>query len=225
MEDRVYFHFDVRLGSENPHILTRPGLGLYCLYLSEYDNTMNQDPFVTEQTLQWIRSFVVEYNICPFAKQVIQQESLLIQVSQTTEPDRVLDALRQAMCWLDDNPRTETILLVLPACFANFFDYLDFVDEAEAFLLEWGYEGTYQLATFHPNYCFADADEDDVSNYTNRSPYPMLHVLRESSIEKAIHYYGDTIQIPENNIKTLRALGLEKVNKLLQGLRILDRKA
>ena len=179
---------------------------------------MNQDRLVTQQTLQWIRSFVVEYNICPFAKQVVEQESLLIQVIRATESEGLLDALRQAMSLLDDDARTETILLVLPVSFADFFEYLDFVDLAEAFLFEWGYEGTYQLATFHPDYCFADVDGEDVSNYTNRSPYPMLHLLREASIEKAIDYYGDTLQIPEKNISTLRALGPDKVQKLLKGI-------
>ena len=177
---------------------------------------MSQDQRVTQQTLHWIRSFVVEYNICPFAKQVLDQGSLTIQVINAISSDAVLEALRQAVCLLDENKRIETLLLVLPASFPDFFDYLDFVDRAEGVLYALGYEGIYQLATFHPQYCFAGVDVDDVSNYTNRSPYPMLHLLREESVEKAIAYYGNTNQIPDNNISTLHQLGLDKVNALLR---------
>ena len=117
---------------------------------------------------------------------------------------------------MDKNAKIETVLLVLPCLFSTFDDYLAFVSLAEELLLLSGYEGIYQLATFHPNYCFSDVLETDVSNYTNRSPYPMLHILRESSIEKAIDYYGDTHQIPDNNIKTMHKLGLDKINTLLK---------
>ncbi len=179
---------------------------------------MNQDQLVTQQTLHWIRSFVVEYNICPFAKQVVNQGSLAIQVIHATESEAMLEALRRAFCLLDEDKRIETILLVFPSSLPDFFDYLDFADRAERFLYTLGYEGIYQLATFHPHYCFAGVDFADVSNYTNRSPYPMLHLLREASIEKAIEYYGDTDQIPENNIATLHQLGLDKVKNLLRGI-------
>lgn len=179
---------------------------------------MNEEALVTQQTLHWIRSFVVEYNICPFAKQVVHQGSLVIQVIHRTESEAMLDALRQALCLLDEDARTETILMVFPSSLPDFFDYLDFADRAEQFLHALGYEGVYQVATFHPQYCFADVDFDDVSNYTNRSPYPMLHLLREASLDKAIAFYGDTDQIPENNIATLRQLGLNKVKHLLRGI-------
>lgn len=92
-----------------------------------------------------------------------------------------------------------------------FYDYLDFVDLAEQLILQEGFEGVFQLASFHPDYFFADSEMDDVANYTNRSPYPMLHILREESLDKAIDTYGDTSAIPENNIRCLRGLGLDKV--------------
>ena len=104
-------------------------------------------------------------------------------------------------------------MVLFPKFLDDFFDYLDFIDEAEAILFEKGYEGVYQLASFHPDYCFADGASNDVTNYTNRSPYPMIHILREASLEKAISYYGNTEDIPENNKRCLRKLGLEDVRK------------
>jgi len=115
---------------------------------------------------------------------------------------------------LNVNSSIETTLLVFPSFLSDFFDYLDFVDLAEKILHHNGYEGIYQLATFHPNYCFADENPDDVTHHTNRSPFPMLHLLREEHIEKAIEYYGDTEKIPENNMACLRQLGLENVKKI-----------
>ena len=93
-------------------------------------------------------------------------------------------------------PEIETTLLIFTDSFKDFFAYLDFVDLAEQLILVLGYEGIYQLATFHPDYYFADTDPEDATNYTNRSPYPMLHLLREDSFEKAIAAYGDTELIP-----------------------------
>ena len=108
----------------------------------------------------------------------------------------------------------ETTLLIFPNLFADFFDYLDYVELAENLLEMEFYEGVYQLATFHPEYIFADAASDDVSNYTNRSPYPMIHILRESSLDNAIAFYGNTEDIPEKNIQLMRQLGLEKIKQL-----------
>ncbi len=116
---------------------------------------------------------------------------------------------------MDKDTEIETSLLIFPHYFLNFNDYLDFVALSEDLLSVSGYEGIYQLATFHPNYCFADVLPTDISNYTNRSPYPILHILRESSIEKAIDYYGDTSKIPDNNIATMHKLGLDKLIELL----------
>ena len=118
------------------------------------------------------------------------------------------------MIFLDKNSQVETTLIIFPSLFTDFFHYLDFVDDAEALLLTEGYEGIYQLATFHPGYCFADSKENDVTNYTNRSPYPMLHLLREEDLEHAIAYYGNTEEIPEKNMECLRHLGLDAVKKM-----------
>lgn len=110
----------------------------------------------------------------------------------------------------------ETTLLVFPTLFKSFDHYLDYVELAENLLFELGYEGVYQLATFHPDYCFADADPLDAANYSNRSPYAMVHLLREASVERAIAFYGDTAAIPERNIAYLTALGSKTAEAQLQ---------
>ena len=106
--------------------------------------------------------------------------------------------------------------MVFPTLFKSFDHYLDYVELAENLLFELGYEGVYQLATFHPDYCFADADPLDAANYSNRSPYAMVHLLREASVERAIAFYGDTAAIPERNIAYLTALGSKTAEAQLQ---------
>lgn len=173
---------------------------------------------IIEQTKHWLRSFIVKLNICPFAKREIERGTVKIQVTQAVKLQQALEDLLLEMMFLDNNPAVETTLLIFPSVFGDFFRYLDFVDVAELLIREEGYEGIYQLATFHPDYCFADVDFNDVSNYTNRSPYPMVHLLREESLEKAIAYYGDTESIPQNNIKTMQKLGLMKIKAILANL-------
>ena len=176
---------------------------------------MTTDDEIILQTQHWLRSFIVDLNICPFAKREIDKGSLRIQIAKAPKLQQALEELVMEMVFLDQHAEVETTLLIYPSLFADFFNYLDFIDLAELLMHEQGYEGIYQLATFHPDYCFADVDFNDVSNYPNRSPYPMVHLLREDSLEKAIAYYGDTEKIPEKNIETMRKLGLEKIKALL----------
>ena len=170
---------------------------------------------VIAATQQWLRSFIVELNICPFAKREMERNTIKFQVASASKIAQALEILLIELRYLDNNPSTETTLLIFPTLFGDFFHYLDFIDYAELLIREEGYEGIYQLASFHPNYCFAETTFDDVSNYTNRSPYPMLHLLREEGLEKAIAYYGDTEIIPERNIATMKKLGLAKIKALL----------
>ncbi|WP_019216644.1 DUF1415 domain-containing protein [Legionella tunisiensis] len=158
---------------------------------------LESNELIIQQTQNWIRSFIIKFNVCPFAKREINRGTVRFQVSLTTKEDTALAELMSEIDILDKQREIETTLVIFPRSFKDFFHYLDFVDLAEKFLVENGYESIYQIATFHPNYCFADVDFNDVSNYTNRSPYPMLHLLREESVEKAIDYYGDTSTIPE----------------------------
>ncbi len=171
---------------------------------------------IAEQTLKWVRTFIIEYNLCPFAKGPVNKGQLKIQVSNSQKKSQALEDLMTEIFVLDENPKIETTLLVFSQSFKDFFAYLDFVELAERLINELEYEGIYQLATFHPDYYFADADPEDVANYTNRSPYPMVHLLREERLEKAIAAYGDTDGIPEKNITTMNDLGLEKIKSILE---------
>lgn len=177
---------------------------------------MNTDNEIVVQTLNWVRTFIVAENICPFAQRELERESIRVAVVRSKKIEVALEELMVEVQWLDEHPETETTLLVFPTLFKSFDHYLDFVELAESILVDQGYEGIYQLATFHPDYCFEDAEPDDASNYTNRSPYSMVHLLREESVEKAIEFYGDTEVIPERNIAKLTAMGSDVAEQRLQ---------
>ncbi|MFA6052186.1 MAG: DUF1415 domain-containing protein [Methylobacter sp.] len=170
--------------------------------------------FITA-TQAWLKSIIIEYNICPFAKRELERESIRFCVDQDTEIENCLLNLMLECDRLDTDESIETTLLIYANAFTAFDDYLDFLEIAETLLRDQGYEGIYQLASFHPDYCFQGADQDDPANYTNRSPYPMLHLLREASIEKAVSAYPDPENIPQRNIELTRELGLAKMRALL----------
>lgn len=174
------------------------------------------DALVVAQTLTWVANFIVGHNICPFAKRELEREAVRVEVVRSKKVDIALEELVAEFEWLDAHPEAETSLLVFPTLFKNFDHYLDFVELAEQLLEQLGYEGVYQLATFHPDYCFADADPDEAANYSNRSPHPMIHVLREASVEKAIEFYGDTAAIPERNITYLTEMGQDALEQQWQ---------
>ena len=175
------------------------------------------DEYIIQHTQNWIRSFIIGLNICPFAKREVERGSLRIEVCDIKKTAAILEKLMTEVQLLDNDPVIATTLLILPSLTDDFFKYLDFVELAEALLYEQGYEGVYQLASFHPQYCFEGVDFDDASNYTNRSPYPILHILAEESVEKAIAFYGDTEKIPEANIKAMHRLGVEEIRRILVG--------
>ena len=166
-----------------------------------------------QRTKQWIQSFVIALNLCPFAKREMDNNTVKILVSPSITIENALTDFMVEIECLNLDQTIETTLLLFPHFLHDFFDYLDFVHLANTTLWKAGYEGIYQLATFHPKYHFHGTHVDDVTNYTNRSPYPMLHLLREDSL--AIAYYGDTETIPEKNIILLQTLGLDEVKKHL----------
>lgn len=173
------------------------------------------DELVIAQTMKWVKNFIVALNICPFAKREVERDSIRLVVLRSKKTEVALEELMSEIQWLDEHPETETTLLVFPSLFKDFYRYLDFVDLAENLMIEQECEGVYQLATFHPDYCFSGTDGDEASNYTNRSPYPMLHLLREASLDKAIKFYGDTTQIPEKNVEVMDVMGQKKLESLL----------
>ncbi|WP_394181605.1 DUF1415 domain-containing protein [Marinomonas posidonica] len=174
------------------------------------------DDLVVGQTMNWVKNFIVGHNVCPFAKREVEKDSVRLVVLRSKKTDVALEELMSEIQWLDEHAETETTLLIFPTLFKDFQRYLDFVEMSENLMFDQGCEGVYQLATFHPDYCFAGAEEEDVSNYTNRSPYPMLHILREASLDKAIEFYGDTSQIPDENIAKMEALGRNKLEDIFK---------
>ena len=163
---------------------------------------------VIDQTKRWIKDVVVGCNFCPFASNAIKLQSVHYQVEESDDAETCLESLLTEMVRLDTEIKIETIFLIFPNAFQLFDDYLDIVTVAEKLLKREGYEGIYQLASFHPLYLFDGSKETDAANYTNRSIYPMLHLLRESSIDRVLEYYINPEKIPDNNIEFARKKGL-----------------
>lgn len=154
---------------------------------------------VQATTQQWLEQVVIGYNFCPFAKRVVRQEGVRYHISTAQELEPALLELVAELEQLEQHSELETTLIVFDQGFADFEDYLDGLAVAEALLVDLGYEGVYQLASFHPDYQFAGEAADTSTHYTNRSPYPMWHILREASIEQAIAHYPDPENIPARN--------------------------
>lgn len=179
--------------------------------------TQAVDPLAA--TRQWVETFVVARNVCPFAGREVARDTIRYVILDAGDWEQALLTLVAECERLDETPAIETTLLVLTPGLEAFDDYLDFLEVAEALLADQGYEGTYQLASFHPDYCFADAAPEDPANFTNRSPFPMLHLLREAGLERALSHYPDPEAIPERNIAALRDVGHEALAQALARLR------
>ena len=176
--------------------------------------TQNSEQIIACTRL-WVSEFVIAHNICPFAKHEFEKGSIHYKVISENKLEDQLQALILACIELDADLSKETSLIIYPNGLNNFENYLDFLEIATALLQKQHYEGVYQLASFHPDYCFEGIDKDDASNFTNRSPYPMLHLLRESSLEKAITSYPNPEKIPQRNIEYTRELGTSQLTELL----------
>ena len=171
-------------------------------------------------TRSWVKSVVVELNLCPFARSVFQRDLLAVRVLNAGDTQFWLEAIVEEAQKLADismaSRNDATTLVVFAAGLANFDDFLDLTAMAEALLDSLGFDGTVQIASFHPNYQFAGNDYADASNYSNRSPYPMLHLLREESVSQALVKHPDPAGIPIRNINRLRELGHEHLQCLLE---------
>ncbi len=168
---------------------------------------MSENELLTSRTKKWITEIVIGCNFCPFAAKEMRRNTIHYEVENSTHTKECLDSFLKECIRLDENKHIETSLLIFSQLFKRFDDYLDLVFRAEKLLKKQGYEGMYQVASFHPLYCFANSPEDDAANFTNRSPYPMLHILREERIEQALLHYPNPEKIPENNIRFARRKG------------------
>ena len=170
---------------------------------------------IINQTKKWLSRVIIDHTLCPFAKREYDNNRIHYEVIETTDLQSQLEQIIMQCSAMDNDVDRETSLLILPLGLSNFEDYLDVLEIASALLEKQGYEGIYQLASFHPRYCFATAAPDDASNYTNRSPYPMLHILREASVETALKNFPNPENVPDRNIQLTKGLGLAVMKKLL----------
>ncbi|MHC5109425.1 MAG: DUF1415 domain-containing protein [Planctomycetota bacterium] len=176
--------------------------------------TFPKDDVVIAVTEKWVMSVVVEHDFCPFARRELERGSVRFRVLGGATPEECCVALLDELRKMGSDESIETTFLILSTGQEEFEEYLMLVGAAEACLESAGYEGVYQLASFHPDYCFVDSSPDDAANYTNRSPYPMIHILRASSVEQAIVQHLDPEGIPERNIEVARKLGVETMKGL-----------
>ena len=178
------------------------------------ERTSTEDVIVVTRT--WLERAVIGLNLCPFAAPVYLHDRIRYFVSAAQSPASLIQDLMAELTALGaaDPDQCETTLLIHPHVLADFADYNDFLEQADDAVAELGLEGVIQVASFHPRYQFEDAGPDDIDNYTNRSPYPMLHLLREASVERAVTTHPDTTTIYKKNIDTLRRLGHDGWHRL-----------
>ena len=170
------------------------------------------DPaFAIAETRAWVQRAVIGLNLCPFAKAVEAKGQVRYALSEASDEDALLAALCEEMHRLAqaDPAEIDTTLLIHPQVLKDFLDYNDFLEAADAAVEELGYAGVLQVASFHPDYQFDGTAPDDVSNATNRSPYPTLHLLREDSVDRAVMAFPEAESIFEDNMRTLEQLGAE----------------
>ena len=166
---------------------------------------------MVQDTLRWLERAVIGLNLCPFAKAVYVKGLVHCTVSQASNLEALRDDLLQALKDLvaHEPDERDTTLLIIQNLLQDFVDYNDFLNVADDCLLALDLEGEIQIASFHPQYQFAGTDEDDITNFTNRSPYPTLHLIREASIDRAVAAFPDAEDIFEANMATMNQLGLQ----------------
>jgi hypothetical protein len=168
----------------------------------------------------WIERFVVDLNLCPFARPVVSTDALRIVACESASPEAIATLLITEFDLLSQSSESDiaTSLLVFPEGLEDFDDYLGFLDDAQTLLEEMGLGGEIQIASFHPDYRFEGEPVDAVSHFTNRAPYPLIHLLRETLVTNALDAYPNPERIPERNIQTLERLGLAGIESLLNSL-------
>ena len=171
---------------------------------------------ITEQVDQWLNDVVIGLNLCPFAAKPQRNKQIKIFVSEASQEEALLeDILLQLIELSNTKPeKLETTLVVVPNMLQDFWDYNFFIDWVEGLIKQQDWEGIFQVATFHPDYCFGGAEPEDDENLTNRSPYPVFHLIREESMEKVLKHYPDPESIPDTNIARVSALSEEERKKL-----------
>src|SRR4051812_43026370 len=179
-------------------------------------NLNADDDAIVAATRRWLERAVIGLNLCPFAKAVYVKEQVRYVVSPARTPEELLETLMNELQDLADTDpeKTDTTLIIHPFVLNDFLDFNEFLDVADTAVEDMSLDGELQVASFHPDYQFADTDQNDISNYTNRAPYPILQLLREDSIDRAVEAFPEAEQIFEKNIETMEELGHEGWDKL-----------
>ncbi|MGD2117949.1 MAG: DUF1415 domain-containing protein [Chromatiales bacterium] len=170
-----------------------------------------------QRTRCWLERWVIGQNLCPFAGHPYREGRVRLACSEADDSDALFRFVLDEIDLLLDKSadEIETSVLIVENSLVNFDDYLDFLELLQRVVDETNLTGVLQIASFHPDYCFEDVQADDVSNYTNRSPYPLFHLIREQSLEQALAHYPNPEQIPQRNIELLRDMGVHKVREYL----------
>lgn len=175
---------------------------------------INEEAEAENQVKNWIQECVIGFNLCPFARKEFDQGNIRFKVSAAHSNEDLLVGLNSELELLESNDEIETSIVIIADHLVEFLDYCDFIELANSLLFELGFEGRYQIAGFHPEYQFADTQADDPENYTNRSPHPLLHILRESSVENAVKSHPDAGNIPTKNIERMNAMGTKTLREI-----------
>ncbi|KPP99941.1 DUF1415 domain-containing protein [Marinobacter sp. HL-58] len=174
---------------------------------------------IEQATQQWLEEVVIGLNLCPFARKELVNNRVRFVVSPAESEEELLGDLQAEFLFLDEHPEVETTLLVHPGVLSEFDDYNEFLAAADGLLELLELDGVYQVASFHPDYRFAGTGDGDAENYTNRSPFPMLHLLREDSVARAVDSHPDPEAIPRRNIALMEELGADEMRQRLSRLR------
>ena len=172
-------------------------------------------------TERWLNDWVIGLNLCPFARYPYEKGQVRVSVTEAQDSDSIFRFVLEELdrLYRSEPEIIETTVLVVEKGLRDFDEYLDMLGLLEEILPQTGLEGVIQLASFHPDYCFEGVEADDVSNFTNRSPFPLIHLIREVSLEKAVASHPDPARIPERNIALMQEMGRQKVREMLASIR------
>jgi hypothetical protein len=177
---------------------------------------LKQNQIIICQVTRWIEKAVIGLELCPFAKSIYGDNKLRYVVSESKSIDSLIFELYQQCQYLIDTPAIETELLIIPYQLDEFADFNRVLDQVNALIETCGWTGVFQVASFHPRYQFENTKINDRENWTNRSPYPILQILRESSVEQVLSRYTNPEQIPEKNIQKLKAMEISDFERIFK---------
>ncbi len=173
---------------------------------------------IETEIVEWINNVVINLALCPFAKKPFTEQRVRIHVTIVESDEEILEQLQSELLYIDNNDNVETTLLVIENYLQDFYDFNQFLDLVDLLLEQEQWIGKYQIATFHPNYQFANTEPEDNENLTNRSPYPILHILSEKSMAKNLQSYSNPELIPQKNIEKMNTLTQQQKNQYFEYL-------